>query len=103
MIGWDWHQKQQRAILPADVIERRQKDVETIYTDPDPKIVHTLLRRYGVKYVYLGPLERLYYGSDGLPKFVEHARQGVGDNYWDLVYENPGVKIYQVRYDNPQS
>lgn len=95
LIGWDWHEKQQRAVLPADVIDRRLRDVQTIYTEPDPKTVYDLLYRYGVQYVYVGPVEQIYYGSEGLHKF-EVAQEG----YWNLVYENEGVKIYQVLYKN---
>jgi YYY domain-containing protein len=96
VIGWDWHQRQQRAVLPPDVVDRRLRDVQTIYNDQDPKLVSGLLHRYGVQYVYVGPLERLYYDAAGLDKFDQ-----ANGLYWNLIYENPGVKIYQTLYDMP--
>jgi uncharacterized membrane protein len=93
VIGWDWHQKQQRAILPADVVDRRLRDVQTIYTSPDSETAYHLLRRYGVKLIYVGPLERVYYRSDGISKFDDAQ-----SDYWKLLYENEEVRIYQVLY-----
>ena len=92
VIGWDWHQKQQRSILPGDVIDRRRDDVRAIYTGSQPDPTRRLLERYGVRYIYVGPLERLYYGDDGLRKFDRYAGR-----LWDLVYENEQVRIYEVR------
>ena len=57
--------------LAPDVVDRRLRDVQTIYNDQDPKLVSGLLHRYGVQYVYVGPLERLYYDAAGLEKFDE--------------------------------
>ena len=45
-----------------------------------------------MRYIYVGPLERLYYGDDGLRKFDRYAGR-----LWDLVYENEQVRIYEVR------
>jgi uncharacterized membrane protein len=45
-----------------------------------------------ISYVYVGQLERTVYPDEGLEKF-EDLR---GFGYLALVYQNPGVKIYQV-------
>ncbi|HET9906123.1 MAG TPA: DUF2298 domain-containing protein, partial [Anaerolineales bacterium] len=90
VIGWDWHQKQQRSILPGQTIERRIEDVRTIYDGTNLEETKKLLGLYNVQYIYVGPLERLYYASDGLDKFDQPS------DLWDLVYENEQVKIYQV-------
>lgn len=92
VIGWDWHQKQQRAALPGQLVDRRIEDVRAIYTTADADAAERLLRRYGVRYIYLGPLERIYYPGEGLAKFErEQGRR------WDRVYENEQVQIYAVR------
>ena len=91
VIGWDWHQKQQRSILPGQIIDRRIEDVRTIYTSEDVDQAMNLLRRYGVRYIYVGPLERMYYGGSGLDKFARE--QG---RLWNLVYQNEQVQIYSV-------
>jgi YYY domain-containing protein len=91
VIGWDWHQKQQRAALPGDMIDRRTEDVGTIYTSQDIELTVQLLERYNIRYIYVGPLERIYYGEEGLSKFEAHQGQ-----YWNLVYGNEEVKIYET-------
>jgi len=90
VIGWDWHQKQQRSVLPGQTIEQRIQDVNTIYTSTDLEQTTQLLNEYDVKYIYVGPLELIYYAGDGLNKFDQT------NDLWDLVYENEQVKIYQV-------
>lgn len=92
VIGWDWHQKQQRAILPGQMIDKRLEDVRTIYSDPNPETAQRLLRNYAVEYIYLGQLERMYYGGDGLKKFEQFNGQ-----LWDKVYDQGQVQIYRVR------
>lgn len=90
VIGWDWHQKQQRSILPGQTIDHRIEDVRTMYNSTDVQQAENLLKSYDVKYVYVGPLEKLYYDPNGLAKFDQP------NNLWSLVYQNDQVKIYQV-------
>jgi YYY domain-containing protein len=91
VIGWDWHQKQQRSILPTRTVDHRIEDVRTIYNSTDFEQTKKLLNLYSVKYIYVGPLEHLYYDATGLDKFDQ------ANDLWSLVYQNEQVKIYQVR------
>jgi YYY domain-containing protein len=91
VVGWDWHQRQQRGDFSPQV-EERVRDVQRMYETTQPAELLTLLRRYGVEYVYVGPLERAYYSEPGLRKF----RDLVGTAL-DLVYDRDGVQIYRVR------
>ena len=90
VIGWDWHQKQQRSILPGQTIEHRIEDVSTIYNSTDLEQTKKLLNLYDVKYIYVGPLEKIYYDANGLNKF------DLATDLWNLVYQNEQVKIYRV-------
>ena len=90
IIGWDWHQKQQRSILPGQTIDHRIEDVRTIYNSTDLEQTKKLLNLYNVQYIYIGPLERIYYDANGLNKFDQSK------DLWNLVYQNEQVKIYQV-------
>jgi len=94
VIGWDWHQKQQRSILPGQTIDHRIEDVRTIYNGTDLEQTKKLLNLYDVKYIYVGPLEKIYYDANGLNKFDQAT------DLWNLVYQNEQVKIYQVRSAN---
>src|SRR6476469_8685530 len=91
VIGWDWHQKQQRSVLPGQTIETRIADVKTIYTGTDLKETKQLLDQYGVQYIYVGPLEQIYYPGAGLEKFSQQEGQ-----LWHVVYQNDQVKIYKL-------
>ena len=93
VVGWQWHQEQQRWDYRWAVNERIQ-DVNKIYSTTDPSEAMSLLRRYGVRYVYLGQLERLYYPASGLAKF----EGALGDNL-EKVFQNEQVAIYRVEQD----
>ena len=90
VIGWQWHQEQQRGDYSQEV-GIRIRDVETIYNTPDPREAMQLLRQYKVQYVYVGKLEQLYFSEEGLRKFD-------GDMSGDLtkVFENEDVAIYRL-------
>jgi len=92
VIGWRWHEVQQRAALPDQMVRWRRDDVNTFYNTDDVRIAACTLQRYGVRYVYVGPYEKAYYSSDGLAKFQEMAQRGL----LHLVYNAVGVEIYEV-------
>jgi len=91
-VGWEWHQRQQRAALAAPVVEDRVADVREFYSTVDLDRAKLILRRYGVRYVVLGAMERLYNDPIGMDKFAAMVEAG------DLrvAYQNPGVTIYEV-------
>jgi len=95
VVGWEWHQRQQRAALAAPVVEDRVADVREFYSTADRDRAKLLLRRYGVRYVILGAMERLYNDPAGLDKFAIMVEAGD----LQVVYQNPGVTIYEVLAD----
>ena len=92
-VGWDWHQRQQRGALPTDIITQRGAEVSDFYLTADLAAADAFLRRYDVRYVIVGPLERALYPAEGLAKFEQMASAG----RLGLVYQNPGVRIYEVK------
>jgi len=92
VIGWDWHQKQQRNAVGHGVVTERTSDVAEIYDTTDIAWARELLDRYGVDYVIVGEMERAFYMPDGLAKFDQMAERGMAR----LVFENPGVRIYRL-------
>jgi uncharacterized membrane protein len=93
VIGWNWHTRQHNAVIPTDFVWRRVDEVGNFYTTPSPAQAVAFLEKYGVGYVVVGPMERAYYGSSGgLDKFVALISRGT----LRIVYQNPGVTIYQV-------
>jgi uncharacterized membrane protein len=91
VIGWDWHQKQQRSVLPGNLIDRRIENVRRIYNTTDVAEAQALLQQLGVEFIVVGELERYYYDPDGLAKFEAAGAP------WDLAYQNENVKIYTPR------
>jgi YYY domain-containing protein len=91
VIGWNVHESQQRAILPLYQITDRESDVSNFYTTNDRDQALAFLRKYNVKYIVLGQLERDYYGSSGLAKFD----QLTGD-LWRPVFSEGETTIYEV-------
>ncbi len=93
IVGWDWHQRQQRAVLPGDLVSRRIEDVNRLYNTTDITEARSILDRYDVGYVYIGDLERTYYQPQGIEKFEQLAIEGI----LEIAYQDPSVTIYQVK------
>lgn len=84
VLGWIGHEHQWRGSY--DELSRRQDDVKTLYSSVNVEEVLTLLEKYDIRYVYVGPLERSQYPVEGLAKFA---------GMLDTVYEAGGVVIYR--------
>jgi len=85
LLGWAGHEHQWRGNY--DEQARREPDIEALYTSVDPDEALTLLDKYGISYVYIGPLERRRYPPAGLAKFA---------GLMDVVYDSGTVTIYRV-------
>ncbi|MFN8534252.1 MAG: DUF2298 domain-containing protein [Dehalococcoidia bacterium] len=90
VIGWDWHQKQQRWEYQQQV-DQRIAEVNAFYGSTDPNAALAFLAKYGVKYVVVGTVERAYYPRNGLAKFDQMNAQ------LEPVFKNAVTTIYQVR------
>ncbi len=92
IIGWDWHEKQQRSIIDPAIIDRRVATVRDIYDTLDVNTALTEMNQFHVRYIYIGDMERVYYNANGLAKF--DAMVGMGK--LRVVYQNEHVKIYEI-------
>jgi YYY domain-containing protein len=63
VLGWNWHQRQQRAAVPNLDVSERAQAISNFYLTDSPTDALAFLDRYDVSYVVVGELERLYYGS----------------------------------------
>ena len=95
VVGWRWHQVQQRAVLPTQMVDWRRDDVNACYDSTDASRALQVLSRYGVRYIYVGEYERAYYDPAGLAKFDAMVAQEL----LQVVYDEQGVKIYEVIAD----
>ena len=91
IVGWEWHQEQQR-LNYRETVDQRIREVARIYNTPSPQEALDIMRKYDVEYVYLGRVEQLYYDPTGLAKFDTGL-----DGALEQVYENRDVRVFRVR------
>ncbi|MDF1500884.1 MAG: DUF2298 domain-containing protein [Anaerolineales bacterium] len=61
VLGWRWHQSQQRVAANGDSVNARLFDITNFYLTGDISEANAFLKKYAVQYVMLGQLERTYY------------------------------------------
>jgi uncharacterized membrane protein len=95
VLGWNWHQRQQRALMPPTLITDRVTEIGLFYASPDVQSALAFLNKYNVRYIIVGQLERNVYpvsnDVDGLAKFAENDGK-----YWRSVYRDAHTVIYEV-------
>jgi uncharacterized membrane protein len=96
IVGWNWHQRQQRPDQ-ADEVLNRVLIIDSIYNTQNADEALAMLREYNVSLIYVGDLERAYYNKTGLSKFRTLADEGV----LSVIYDHEGTVIYQVRDTGP--
>ena len=84
LLGWGGHENQWRGSF--DEPARRHPDIETLYNGLDLQKTLTLLDKYDITYVYVGPIERQKYRPNGLAKF---------EQLLNVVFRQGDVVIYQ--------
>lgn len=102
VVGWEWHEEQQRVLATATV-QARGREVDAFYTTTDLVAARTFLSKYNVRYIIVGQLERAKYtpgapggpastgAADGLLKFEDN-----NNVLWQAVYRDGQTVIYQV-------
>ncbi len=91
VVGWNWHQRQQRAVLPSEWVTERVKEIGDFYSLMDKSLTRSFLRKYHVQYIIVGQLEKAVYPAIGLAKFKEWEGE-----LWKEVYQNGETSIYKV-------
>jgi len=91
VIGWNWHQRQQRAINPSDWVFKRVEDVNTFYSVTDISVAKELIENYKIDYVVVGQLERSIYPQEGIDKFFLNA-----NGLLDLIYSSEDTNLFKV-------
>jgi uncharacterized membrane protein len=91
VVGWSWHQRQQRALFPGDWVTGRIQEISDFYNTRDMAAAKAFLKKYEVKYIVVGQLEQSLYNPEGIAKFGRS-----GGNLWKVVFRNSGTTIYEV-------
>lgn len=91
VIGWNYHQRQQRTMM-TEAVWKRVEDVNDFYTTTSVEAARAFLDTYGVRYVVVGQLERGLYDPAGIAKF--DAADG---DAWEAVFRDRDTVIYEVK------
>ena len=97
VLGWDRHQRQQR--YPAG-IDRRMSDVHTVYNDTSLPSKLEMLRRYDVRYVIVGDVERYWNSADNPAPYASAAGldafNALVGNGLTVAFESGHTRVYEV-------
>ncbi len=85
VLGWEFHEVQWRG--NADPLGTRRQDIATLYTARSWEEARAVMEAYGIKYVFVGPLERASYQPLVESKFEAALH---------VVYRGDGVTVYAV-------
>ncbi len=91
VLGWNWHQRQQRGALDYYGIQDRLVEIPAFYMTEDIDQAREFLEKYNVEYIILGQQEQAYFPGNGLNKFK--VFDGI---YWQEVYRELDTVIYRV-------
>lgn len=86
IIGWPFHELQWRG--SGDAFAGREDDVRKLYTSNNWEETASILDKYHVKYVFLGPREQAQYGQIAVEKFNRNMSK---------IYDNLGIVIYEYK------
>jgi uncharacterized membrane protein len=90
VVGWEWHQMQQRLMF-SETVKARGVEEDAFYATTDPNMARDFLHKYNVRYIIVGQLERAKYTGGGLDKFTEY-----NGTFWNEVYRDGQTAIYEV-------
>jgi YYY domain-containing protein len=97
VVGWNWHERQQRTLTPPEWVTDRVDQIGQFYTTSDIQQALAFLKRYDVSYIIVGQLEHAFYGNPGSPLSSGLLKFEVyNGRYWQDVYREGQTVIYRV-------
>jgi YYY domain-containing protein len=91
VVGWEWHQQQQRGVFNSALVSQRIAEVDNFYQTTDWNEAVDFLHKYDVQYIIVGQQERGHYPGPGLEKF--EAAEGI---LWRELFRHEDTVIYIV-------
>jgi uncharacterized membrane protein len=77
VLGWNWHQRQQRVVIPDQLIYARANDINAFYMTYVEDNAVNFLRKYDVTYIIVGVYERAYFPPPVFDKFDRMLQEGL--------------------------
>jgi uncharacterized membrane protein len=81
----------QQRLMFSDTVKARGLEEDLFYGTIDANAARDFLRKYNVRYIIVGQLERAKYAGDGLSKFEVYDGK-----LWNAVYRDGQTVIYEV-------
>ena len=91
VIGWDWHQVQQRQ-YNRSLINERQNDINEFYASTDINRKLEIINKYSIELIIIGSLERIYYPEEG----IRSLKSLEEEKLMDKIYSNEETTIYRM-------
>lgn len=96
VLGWNWHQRQQR-VIASNTVFMRVEEINAFYKTTDPDEAVKFLKKYDVRYIVVGQLERAEYqdletNNAGLQKFEIY-----NGTLWEETYRDGQTVIFAVK------
>lgn len=91
LLGWDYQVGQQLGERTGGILNQRRQDAFAIYNGDETQAV-ALLKRYHVRWIVVGSIERSLYSEAGLAKFARIAKVAASDG--------PST-LYRFEWDQP--
>lgn len=91
VIGYNFHQRQQRAYWANNSIQERVDAVGLFYLTEDENFVRDFIEKYDIRYIVVGQLEQAFYPGAGLDKFAQFDGK-----LWKEVYRSGDTILYEV-------
>jgi uncharacterized membrane protein len=96
VVGWSWHQRQQRGEDAPEVLDRH-RIVKEFYSTTDLNYAREIIDEYDIELIVVGELEKAYASQSGLAKFEALDTMGV----LSPVFDQNGTTIYRVEREWP--
>lgn len=91
LLGWAHHVGQRG--IPEKEVQTRETDINSIYNSPDLELSLRLLKKYNIRYVVVGKLERQTYVASGLDKFDSQSE------HFKLRFQQNETALYEVNFN----
>ncbi len=102
VVGWEWHQLQQRLMF-SDAVKARGVEEDAFYVTTDLRATLDFIHKYNVRYIIIGQLERAKYRPGGFSNLVPAGSpdslakfEFYNGKYWHSVYRDGDTVIYEV-------
>lgn len=93
VLGWNFHQRQQREFVPGNDIWARVGDIDLFYQTVNLDEAAAILAKYDASYIIVGQMERAVYAGPGMQKFEETQ------TLWREIFRVGNTVVYEVNQD----